>query len=408
MRLQFMIALRYLFSPKRHNAVNVISMISVAGIAVATTALIVVLSVFNGFGNLAMKQLSRIDPPLAIVPDTGKVIENADSIAEAIADMFPEVSISTVLKEQALASTGGRQMTINVMGVSRDFIQNADIEAITIDGSAWVSDEPPYTAMSSVGVAINLDIRPNDGKWMMLFVPRRVGKLSTAAPESSFRSDTVYISGVWQVQQEMYDTDVIMVDIDVARALLDYENEASTICIYPDDDKTDKLQAEIQAELPEGLTVKNRLEQQADSFKMISIEKWITFLMLAFILIIASFNIISTMSMLIIEKQDNTTTLRSLGASQPMIRSIYAIQGLLISIGGGIIGLILGVILVGLQEHFGLIGLGTSSMTGSLAIDSYPVALKLSDIAIVALSIFLVGLATAIIASMSKNDKNKE
>ncbi|MDE6225813.1 MAG: ABC transporter permease, partial [Muribaculaceae bacterium] len=167
MRLQFMIALRYLFSPKRHNAVNVISMISVAGIAVATTALIVVLSVFNGFGNLAMKQLSRIDPPLAIVPDTGKVIENADSIAEAIADMFPEVSVSTVLKEQALASTGGRQMTINVMGVSRDFIQNADIEAITIDGSAWVSDEPPYTAMSSVGVAINLDIRPNDGKWMM-------------------------------------------------------------------------------------------------------------------------------------------------------------------------------------------------------------------------------------------------
>ena len=138
---------------------------------------------------------------------------------------------------------------------------------------------------------------------------------------------------------------------------------------------------------------------------MISIEKWITFLMLAFILIIASFNIISTMSMLIIEKQDNPTTLRSLGASQPMIRSIYAIQGLLISIGGGIIGLILGVILVGLQQQFGLISLGTSSMTGSLSIDSYPVALKLSDIAIVALSIFLVGLATAIIASITRKER---
>ena len=405
MRLQFMIALRYLFSPKRHNAVNVISMISVAGIAVATTALIVVLSVFNGFSDLAMRQLSRIDPPLAIFPDTGKVIENADSLAKAITEQFAGIKASTILKEQALASTGGHQMTVNVMGVSPDFVQNADIKAITIDGSTQISDVAPYTALSSVGVAINLDIRPNDGKWMMLFVPRRVGKISTAVPESSFRSDTVYISGVWQVQQEMYDTDVIMVDIDVARSLLDYETEASAIYIYPDNGYTDNLQSAIQAIIPKGLTVKNRLEQQADSFKMISIEKWITFLMLAFILIIASFNIISTMSMLIIEKQDNTTTLRSLGASQPMIRSIYAIQGLLISIGGGIIGLILGVILVGLQQQFGLISLGTSSMTGSLSIDSYPVALKLSDIAIVALSIFLVGLATAIIASITRKER---
>ncbi len=405
MRLQFLIAIRYLFSPKRHNAVNVISMISVAGIAVATTALIVVLSVFNGFSDLAMKQLSRIDPPLAIVPDTGKVIENADSLAKVISEQFAGVRVSSVLKEQALASSSGHQMTVNVMGVSRDFVQNADIKAITIDGTTQISDVAPYTALSSVGVAINLDIRPNDGKWMMLFVPRRVGKISTAVPESSFRSDTLYISGVWQVEQEMYDTDVIMVDIDVVRSLLDYENEASTICIYPDDDKTDKLQAEIQAELPEGLTVKNRLEQQADSFKMISIEKWITFLMLAFILIIASFNIISTMSMLIIEKQSNTQTLMSLGASPSMIRGIYAIQGLLISIGGGIIGLILGVILVGLQQQFGLIGLGNASMTGTLAIDSYPVALKLSDIVIVALSIFLVGLATATIASITRKEK---
>ncbi|MDE5573732.1 MAG: ABC transporter permease, partial [Muribaculaceae bacterium] len=264
---------------------------------------------------------------------------------------------------------------------------------------------PPYTALSSVGVAINLDIRPNDGKWMMLFVPRRVGKISTAVPESSFRSDTLYISGVWQVEQEMYDTDVIMVDIDVARALLDYENEASSIYIYPGKGVSPNLQTEIQSMLTQGLTVKNRLEQQADSFKMISIEKWITFLMLAFILIIASFNIISTMSMLIIEKQNNTQTLMSLGASPSMIRGIYAIQGLLISIGGGIIGLILGVILVGLQEHFGLIGLGTSSMTGTLAIDSYPVALKLSDIVIVALSIFLVGLATATIASITRKER---
>ncbi|MDE7155529.1 MAG: ABC transporter permease, partial [Muribaculaceae bacterium] len=372
MRLQFLIAIRYLFSPKRHNAVNVISMISVAGIAVATTALIVVLSVFNGFSDLAMKQLSRIDPPLAIVPDTGKVIENADSLAKVISEQFAGVRVSSVLKEQALASSSGHQMTVNVMGVSRDFVQNADIKAITIDGSTQINDVPPYTALSSVGVAINLDIRPNDGKWMMLFVPRRVGKISTAVPESSFRSDTLYISGVWQVEQEMYDTDVIMVDIDVARALLDYENEASTICIYPDNGYTDNLQSAIQAIIPKGLTVKNRLEQQADSFKMISVEKWITFLMLAFILIIASFNIISTMSMLIIEKQNNTQTLMSLGASPSMIRGIYAIQGLLISIGGGIIGLILGVILVGLQEHFGLIGLGTSSMTGTLAIDSYP------------------------------------
>ncbi|MDE6352982.1 MAG: ABC transporter permease [Muribaculaceae bacterium] len=405
MRLQFLIAIRYLFSPKRHNAVNVISMISVAGIAVATTALIVVLSVFNGFSDLAMKQLSRIDPPLAIVPDTGKVIENADSLAKVISEQFAGVRVSSVLKEQALASSSGHQMTVNVMGVSRDFVQNADIKAITIDGSTQINDVPPYTALSSVGVAINLDIRPNDGKWMMLFVPRRVGKISTAVPESSFRSDTLYISGVWQVEQEMYDTDVIMVDIDVVRSLLDYENEASSIYIYPGKGVSPNLQTEIQSMLPQGLTVKNRLEQQADSFKMISVEKWITFLMLAFILIIASFNIISTMSMLIIEKQNNTQTLMSLGASQSMVRSIYAIQGLLISIGGGILGLILGVILVGLQQHFGLISLGNSSMTGALSIDSYPVALKLSDIAIVALSIFLVGLVTATIASITRKEK---
>ncbi|MDE6809722.1 MAG: ABC transporter permease [Muribaculaceae bacterium] len=403
MRLKFLIALRYLFSPKRHNAVNVISMISVAGVAVATAAMIVVLSVFNGFSDLAMKQLSRIDPPLAVFPDSGKVILRADSVAGTIARMVPDAGITQVLTEQALASSGDRQMTVRAMGVDPEFLIMSDMAAITIDGATYIDGASPGYAMSSVGVALGLDVRPGDGSSVMLYVPRRVGKISTAMPESSFRSDTMLVAGVWQVEQEAYDSDVLIVDIDMLRQLLDYETEASAIYIYPPNGEIEAVKKSISSVLPAGLTVKNRLEQQAESFRMISIEKWITFLMLAFILVIASFNIISTMSMLIIEKQDNTFTLMAVGGSKSLIRGIYAIEGWLISIGGGIAGLLLGIGLCMLQEHYGLIGLSTSSMTGSLAIDSYPVALQWGDVAMVGAAIFIVGAVTAVVASL-RND----
>lgn len=266
MRLMFGIALRYLFSPKRHNAVNVISMISVAGVAVATAAMIVVLSVFNGFSDLAMKQLSRIDPPLAVVPDSGKVILRADSVADVVTKALPGIGVTGILTEQALASSGDRQMTVRVMGVGQDFLQLSNMSAITIDGATYVDDSEPAYAMLSVGVALGLDVRPGDGNSVMIYVPRRVGKISTAMPESSFRSDTLLVAGVWQVEQEEYDSDVLMVDIEVLRQMLDYETEASAIYVYPADESVEAVKRQLQEILPEGLSVKNRLEQQSESF----------------------------------------------------------------------------------------------------------------------------------------------
>lgn len=394
MRLAFSIALRYLFSPKQHNAVNIISLVSVAGVAVATAAMVVVLSVFNGFSELAQRQLSRIDPPLAIGPSAGKVIADADSVSRVVSRIDSSALSMPVIQEQALAMVPGYQMPVRLLGVPERFVEVSHLDSITIDGEAVIEHGLWHRAMSSVGVALGLNVRPGDFKFIEIYVPRRRGRISTANPATAFRCDSLVMSGVYQVEHEDYDSDMLIVPLQSARDLLDYTSEATAVYVYPSGD-ADDVAKRLKTALGDGFTVKNRIEQQAESFKMISVEKWITFLMLAFILIISSFNIISTMAMLIIEKEPNMAIFNAIGASGRMISSIFVIEGWLITLVGGVVGIIIGVALTLAQQYGGFIKLGSSNPS-SLSIDSYPVVLDPLDLVVVVAIIIAVGFFTGL------------
>ncbi|MDE6826142.1 MAG: ABC transporter permease, partial [Paramuribaculum sp.] len=297
--LSLRIALRYLFSRKSHNAVNIISIISIAGVAVATMAIVCVLSVFNGFKEIASGRLSLINPELKAIPERGKVIAGADSLARIVTDMEDVALAVPTLSEQALAIFRGSQLPVVLKGVSERYGEVVAIDSTMIDGEFMLKDPYGYpTGALSVGAAITLGARPNPYEPVALFAPRRVGRINPTSPIGAFRTDSVLVSGVWQIEQADIDEAGAIVSIETARDLFDYtDNEASAIeiALHPGTD-TGTAKKEIAGRL-KGWKILDRQEQQESSFRMISIEKWITFLMLAFILVIASFNVVSTLSM---------------------------------------------------------------------------------------------------------------
>lgn len=401
------VAIRYLFSKKTHSAVNVISLISVAGVAVATMAIVCVLSVFNGFTDLAASHLSRLDPDIKITPTTGKTIGNADSLSTVIAGIAGVAAAIPTIEEQALAIYDARQMPVTIKGVPDSYGDITALRSIIIDGE-WVrADSTPVPcAVLSVGVAMNLKAFPGYGQFMGLYTPRRKGRINPANPMGAFRSDSLIVSGVYQVEQAKYDTDMILIPMDNARRLLDYSTEATAIEVklLPDAGQEETI-GRITAKTGAGYTVKNRMEQQEQSFRMIEIEKWITFFMLAFILIIASFNIISTLSMLILEKEENIRTLSALGASHKMISRIFMLEGWLISTVGGIAGIITGVALSLAQQWGGFIKLGGNP--AAMSIDVYPVRVEAGDLLAVFGIVLLIGLLTSSAATYLSSRRSR-
>lgn len=402
------IALRYLFSKKTHSAVNVISFISVAGVALATTAIVCVLSVFNGFSDLAYEQISALAPDLRIEPNNGKVIANADSLIKAIR-LQPNVEIAEpTLEERALAIYEGRQMPVRAKGVTESYTKLASIDKLTKEDGAFLLEDSIWGAFTtiSVGVALNLEARPGFVSQMELYVPRRKGKINPANPTRAFRSDTLLIGGVFQMDQAEFDTDVVIVPLSTMRRLLDYQTEATAIEIKASDGTDiNSLERRLQSLLGDGLSVKNRLQQQETSFKMIEVEKWITFLLLAFILLIASFNVISTLSMLVIEKEDSIKTLFALGASKKLISKIFFLEGWLISLFGGLLGIIAGVALCISQRTFGFIKLGGNH--DMMTTDIYPVRIELIDLAAVLCLVAIIGWITSTVTSLFTSKRLK-
>lgn len=399
------IALRYLFSRKRHNAVNVISWISVAGVAVATAAIVCVLSVFNGFSNLAFSRLSEVDPQIKIVPASGKTFADADSLCRRIAALPEFEAALPVIEERALAIYAGRQMPVYIKGVPDNYTSVSGISSTIIDGE-MLQDEGIYPcATLSIGAALKLNARPGYYDLLKIYAPRRTGRINTANPMGAFRSDSLIVSGVYEVEQNEYDADKIFVPISSARKILDYDDEATAIEAKVAEGINEKQAAKAAAAVTgESGIIQNRLMQQAESFRMISVEKWITFLMLAFILLIASFNVLSIMSMLIIEKKSNIATFSALGATPAMIRRVFMFEGWLISLLGGAIGMVLGVALCLSQQHWGLIKLNGDP--SQLSITIYPVDIQLSDLFAVALIVIATGLLIGLIAGgMSKPRK---
>lgn len=392
------IAVRYLLSRKSMGAVNVISRISVAGVAVATAATLCVLSVFNGFSHLAASRLSKLDPELRVMPAGGKVIVDADSLVAVIGGVDGVECAMPMVEERALAVYDGRQMPVTLMGVPEGFGAQSGIDDIIIDGRYLQTEGDYNCATLSVGSAISLAARPGFRAMLRLYAPRRRGRINQANPMASFRADSLIVSGVYELEQSEYDADRVIVPLDVARKLLDYTSEATSIAVTVSaGNDADAVAARLRELGGESLLVKDRLQQQEQSFRMIAVEKWITFVMLAFIVVVASFNVVSTMSMLIIEKQSNIATMSAMGATPRMIRGIFMWESWLISFSGAVTGLLLGVALCLAQEWGGFIKLGGDP--SQLSVTVYPVALSSADVLTVFLMTAAVGVMIGWIAT---------
>lgn len=395
--LSFDIARRYLLSRKSHSAVNIICGVAICGMAVAVMAIVVVLSVFNGFARMAEDQVGRFDADLTAVPAHGKTLAGADALCLRLAQVEGVEAAVAVVEERALAVSGSAQMPVRIKGVGAGFERVTAMDSITIDGAYSADSIYGFApANLAVGVAAYLGVRPTTGNVIGIFVPRRVGRINAANPATAFRGDSVAVMSVWQTERPDYDADRMIVPVAVARALLEYgADEASAIdmALAPGADP-DAVAAAAQAAAGADVQVLTRARRNADSFRMIAVEKWMTFLLLVCILAVASFNIVSTLSLLVIEKRDNMATLRALGATRRTARAVFAWQGVLIALAGGVAGTVAGLALSLAQQHFGLVKL--SADASALTVDVYPVEVHAADL----LAVGAVVAAAAVVAAL--------
>ena len=384
------IARRYLFSKKSHNAINIISAISVCGVALATLALVCTLSVFNGFHDLISGFFTHFDPDLKVEAVKGKTF-SPDTSALATLRALPEVEVvSLTLEDNAMAKYKGQQVMVTIKGVDDEFQALTHVEEILYGSPEFKL----YDAVADYGVlgiqlmyTLGTGFDPYDP--VEVYAPRRGVKVNLTNPMASFHHEPLYLPGnVLNINDARYASSYIVASLDYARRLFDYDTEVSAIEIrlLPKANVA-KAKQNIAAIMGEGYTVKNRYEQQAATFKVVEIEKFVTYLFLCFILMVACFNIISSVSMLILDKQANAETLRSLGATEGFVARIFIYEGNLIALLGAVIGLVLGVVLCLLQQELGLIALGGG---GQFVVDAYPVRVKFSDLILVLMSVIAV------------------
>lgn len=392
--LTLRIALRYLFAKKSHRAVNVISAISTAGVAVATMAIVIVLSVFNGFSELSEKNLSSFDPHLQLKPVRGKVFADADSLAAVIAGVSGVTAASPVIEERAMLISGNAQLPVVFKAIGDNYGDVLPVDSIMIDGVYLNSADTTACMQISVGVANRTGLRPGYGVMADIYVPRREGRVNPANPLAAFISRPVMISAVFQTDRAEIDNDRVIIPLSVARRLLDYDTEASAIDIaVGQGEDVAEVAARVSAMTGDAFVVLDRRMQQADAFRMIEVEKWVTFMMLIFILLIASFNILSTLSLMVVEKRGDSEIFRALGATSSFVRSIFIRQGFVITLFGGFAGIIAGIALALVQQHFGIIKLAGDPE--ALTIHVYPVAVSGTDIIVVAGAVLVVAWLTS-------------
>ncbi len=394
MNLPLKIAKRYLVSKKSHSVINIISLVSVCGIAIASMALVCVLSVFNGFQDLIASLFSTIDPQIKVTPIQGKTFDASDPAIQEMAQ-WPEIAqISPVIEENVLLIYGDRQVPALLKGVTNQYEKQTRIDDIIIDGHFLLHDTVTDYATIGVGLANSLATGAGFRRPLMAYVPKRKARINMANPSSSLSSGRLFMTAVFRVNQAEYDDQLAIVPIDFARRLFDYTTEASALEITLQKNANEaNIMERIQGQLGDNFEVKNRIEQKEASFKMVQIEKWMSYLILGFILMIASFNAIGSLSMLIIDKKADIDTLKSLGADNRLISRIFLTEGWLISAVGAVTGIIIGILLCWGQQTFGWIKLG--EMSEAFIIEAYPVSVQLLDIAAVLALVLLLGFFTA-------------
>lgn len=391
MNFPFYIARRYLFSKKSHNAINVISAISVCGVALATLALVCTLSVFNGFQDLVASFFTAFDPELKITAVQGKVFDGQDPAVSQLRG-WPEVAVySESVEDNAMVQYQDRQAMVVIKGVEDNFDRLTPIDSILFGrGEPLLHDEVAHYAIPGIQLLsiLGTSIRFLDP--LEVYAPKRGAKVNLANPAASFTTGSLFSSGlVFAVNQEKYDASYILTSIGFARRLFQYTTEVSSIGLKlkPGTD-IDALQQRIQKAVGDKYKVENRYEQQADTYRIMEIEKLISYLFLTFILMIACFNVIGSLSMLIIDKRDDVETLRHLGASDRQITRIFLFEGRMISFFGAFAGIVLGLLLCWLQQTYGLISLGDS---GAFVVDAYPVSVHATDVVLVFVTVLAVG-----------------
>lgn len=388
----FRIAKRYLFSRKSHNAINIISGISAAGVGVGAMALVCVLSVFNGFEMLISDMFSSFDPDLKITLTHGKTFDDSTPEITNVRKLKNVVYFTEVVEENALLRFKDKQMPAIIKGVSNDFEKMTRIDSIMYDGNFTLNDGAFERAVPGVGVAAILGLGAHFIDPLYIYAPKRTSKINLLRPENSFNQMGTFVSGIFSVKQLQYDDHYVLVSIKLARELFEYEKTKVTSIELKLANGVDheKVQKQIQTLLGDRYQVKNRYEQQESFFKIMKIEKWFTYLILCFILLIASFNIIGSLSMLIIDKKEDIETLRNLGANNQLIRRIFLFEGWLISGVGAISGIGLGALLCLLQQYFGILKLGTGYV-----VDAYPVQTNVTDLLLVLVTVLVMGFLAA-------------
>ena len=397
-------ALRYLFARKSHNVINIISGISVAGMAIGTAALVIILSVFNGFNKLVSDSLSDAQPDLVVRPAAGKAFIPDSTAFFWLYDQEMVFNMSSVIEEQAFISFDGKQSLARVKGVDSVFEEESPIQDHITDGVFALHRGTRPLAIVGSALAWSLDINPRFIAPLEIYYPDREGTVSLSNPTASLRSTTVSVAGLFAINAEL-DAELVLVPIETMRELMDYDDEVSAVEIRlakgtPDKD-AQKLVRELEDRLGADYSVLDRYRQNEALYKMMRYEKLAIYMILIFIVIIIALNIYSSLTMLIIEKRGDIDTLHSLGAPESMTRRIFLLEGWLISLLGLAIGLVLGVVLVLLQQRFGLI-----RMPGNYIISSYPVILQGADILWTAVGVALVGYLIALLPSFLKTHDN--
>lgn len=370
--------------------INVISAISVAGIMLASFALICTLSVFNGFHELVESLFKDIDPELKIVSSNKKFFDTNNEKINSVLE-FPYIeTTSFTLEEQALISYKSRQQIVMIKGVQESYHDLVNIENLLKgNGIYMLEDQICHYGIMGIGLTGKLDCGISPSDRLKLYVPKKEGRVNITNPATSFNQADIYSPGVvFRVEQEKYDDNYVLISLDLARSLTGRQNEASALEIrLKDGTSVNKAKREISAALGGEFHVQNRVEQQQDVFKVVKLEKFISYLFLSFILLIACFNIIGSLIMLIVEKQQDAQLLKSMGASQRTIERIFITNGVLISLIGAVSGLAIGIIATLLQQKYGFIKLGTE---GSFLVDAYPVKIYFQDIVIVLVTVLVV------------------
>ncbi len=389
MNIPLYIARRYLVSKKSHNIINIISSISVAGVTIGTMSLIIVLSVFNGFDRLVISLFNTFNPDLLITTKAGKTFHATPSLEGDLRRIPGVIHLSEVVEENALIRYKDKQYIVTIKGVSPEFSKMSRMDTMMTDGSFLLQDGNKDYAILGGGVAYflgaNLDDYLNP---LTVYVPNRNSSFS-GTMENAFNSDVIFPSGFFSVQTD-FDVKYVLVPIRFIRNLMDYKDEVTGLEIAvakgPD---ISGIRSSVEKVMGSSFSVKDHFQQQEMLYKIMKSEKWAIFLILTFILVIATFNVIGSLSMLILDKKRDIAVLQCMGATQPLVKRIFLTEGWLISFVGACSGLILGAIVCFLQMKFGFVKLGSADST--FVVSSYPVHMQVSDFIFVFLTVLLIG-----------------